>query len=330
MVQGAEFDLKDIRFFTNTSQVDFVEDNRPVEDLNDNTLTVDVKAVLAKNTANASQASLTAHIGGGGASAHGVVTQSVAGFMSANDKIKLDNIQAEAQINILSPIDALELVGGGVTRLHTHITANTIRDGLMTEIDKAKLDGIETGAEVNILTGPQVAGLTGGGDANPFHTHVTPSFDENFREGPGTDGVPPGVTYHTNVDHSTLPGVPGGFPGFTKVAYREASPGIVNLTPNPAFSEVKVFDFDYSPFLSNLAVVTAGMSYLTDFSGWGLTETFQIQSVSKSGLVGTVVYSVFANNPVPELPPPPTDWSLIAGDGLMEMRVWQGGFGISV
>jgi len=329
MAQGAENDLKDIRYYTNTSMVDFVDDSKPIEDLNFNTLRVDNKAIQAESIATAADADLTAHIGGSGASEHGVVTTVEAGFMSAADKLKMDGLQAEAQINILSPLDALELVSGGVTRLHTHITATSINDGLMSAADKSKLNGIQAGAQVNILTDPQVATLTGGGNANSLHTHVTPTFFETFRAGPGTDGVPPGVTYHTNIDHSALPGVPGAFMGFTKVPFR-LSPVIENFINNPAFNSTVVFDFDYSPFLSDLAIVGAGLAEIHDKSGWGLTETFYINDVSKSGLVGTVVFQVRANDPVPELPFPPTDWSLIAGDGLMKMRVFQSGFGIGV
>lgn len=327
MAQGAENDLKDIRFFTNTSKVDFVEDNESADDLNFNTLVVDNKAILAKNTANASQTELGTHIGGSGVAAHPASTTTVAGFISAADQAKLDGIQVEAQINILSPLDALELVSGGVTRLHTHIDASAANDGLMPAADKAKLDTIQIGAQVNILTGAQVTGLIGGGDANSYHTHVTPTFTETFKAGPGTDGVPPGVTYHTNVDHTGLTGVPGSFPGFVPVPYQEG-PTLINTVFDVAFSGIEVFSKDYSPFLSELAVVTGGISYIADAGSWGLTETFFVNDLSKSGLIGTITYQIIANNPVASIPVP--DWSTIAGDGLMTMRCWQGGYGISV
>lgn len=329
MAQGSENDLKDIRYYTSISMVDFVDDNKPVEDLNFNTLRVDNKAIQAESLATQANTDITAHIGGGGTSEHGVATTLVAGFLASADKLKLDGIQTEAQINILSPLDALELVGGGVTRLHTHITATSINDGLMSAADKTKLNGIQAGAKINLLTNGQVATLTSGGDANSLHTHTTPTFFETFRAGPGTDAVPPGVTYHTNVDHSSLLGVPGAFAGFQRVPFN-ISPPIENFVNNPAFNFIDIFDFDYSPFLTDLAIVGAGLASIQSKSGWGSTEAFYINDVSKSGLVGTVVYQVNANDPVPELPFPPTDWSLIAGDGLMKLRVFQSGFGIGV
>lgn len=329
MTQGSENDLKDIRFYTNTSKIDFVDDNKPIEDLNFNVLQVDNKAIAAETIATQADTDITTHIGGSGISEHGLATTVVAGFMAPSDKLKLDGVEAEAQINILSPLDALELVSRGVTRLHTHITATSINDGLMSAADKTKLNGIQAGAQVNILTAPQVATLTSGGDANSLHTHTTPLFEEFFKAGPGTDNVPPGVTYHTNVNHTGLPGVPGSFAGFTKVPYR-LSPTIENFVGDPAFSSIVVFDFDYSPFLSDLAIVGAGIAEMHDKFTYDSTEAFYINDVSKSGLVGTVVFQVSANDPVPELPFPPTDWSLIAGDGLMKMSVFQSGFGIGV
>lgn len=60
---------------------------------------------------------------------HAVATTSVAGFMSASDKSKLDGIAAGAQVN------------PGV--------ATTSANGLMSSADKAKLNGIATGATAN-------------------------------------------------------------------------------------------------------------------------------------------------------------------------------------
>jgi hypothetical protein len=78
------------------------------------------------------------HVGATG-SAHGVSTTSVAGFMSAADKTKLDGISS----------------GAGATYVHpaTH-SADMIVDGTTnkayTAVEKTKLAGIAAGAEVNV------------------------------------------------------------------------------------------------------------------------------------------------------------------------------------
>lgn len=295
MVQGAEFDLKDIRFYTQTSDVDFVEDNEPIQDLNDNILTVDNKAILAKNTANTASSTLAAHIGGSGTSEHPIATDTVAGFMSTADKFKLEGIQPEAQLNILSPTDALELVGGAVTVLHTHITVTDLNDGIMTTALKAKLDTIQDGAEVNILSTAEADGLTGGTpDANFLHTHVTPTFTETFNSGD-----------HSGVDHTGLLGVPSGFPGFTKVSF--------DTGPTQSGPGTTIFAKPFASFVSDLAVITAGIQRIVDTGPqWGASETFKINDVSKSGTTGTVVYEIKKG----------------AGDGFTQMNCWIGGYGI--
>lgn len=306
MTQGAENDLKDIRYYTRTSEILFTADNEPVEDLNDNTLTVDNKAIGARDLADDVTTDLAAHIGGIGVAEHGESTLSDSGFMSAGEKSKLDRIDSEAQVNVLSIVDALELVGGGATSQHLHPNVTDSVDGFMTAVLKSKLNTIESGAEVNILTAPQVAGLTGGGDANPLHTHVTPTFFETFREGPGTDGVPSGVTYHSNVDHTGLPGVPGAFPGFLNESYNDG--------PVQIGAGIKIFPHIYTT-MTTLHVIDAGFSYFIDTDAWGwgsaggVDESFHVTNVEISGSnTGVVTYE--------------------AKGAFTRVSCWQGGYGL--
>lgn len=97
---------------------------------------------------------------------HAVATTSIAGFMSAADKNKLDSIEASATVNqadsylrsrvnhtgaqgtdTITGLDAA-LAARSLTS-HTHDTATTSAAGLMTAADKTKLDGITPGATAN-------------------------------------------------------------------------------------------------------------------------------------------------------------------------------------
>ncbi|PFG55752.1 tail-collar fiber protein [Vibrio sp. ES.051] len=84
-------------------------------------------------------------------------TQSVAGWMSAADKKKLDGIEAEAQVNVATNLGA---TGNANTQTVTSSTgsnatlpaATTSKAGVMTAGDKSKLNGIQAGAQVNVAT----------------------------------------------------------------------------------------------------------------------------------------------------------------------------------
>jgi len=321
MVQGAENDLKDIRYYTNTSKVEFLADNEPVEDLNDNVLTVDNKAVLAKNLATQGVSDFRDHQGEGGTAAHADVTEAVTGFMGAADKLKLDQIQPEAQINILPPTDALELVSGERTVLHTHISVSTVNDGMMLATDKTKFDGIAPGAEVNNISAANANILRSspGGDANSLHTHATPSFFETFRVS-GTDGVPAGRTYHNNVNHSTLPNVPPAFPGFTKADE-------MNISPDQLLTGQTIYPSIYS---FNAAVVNAGLYRIRSINwpyGWGGNESFTIDDITLATdtpavgqSTGTVTFAVR------RVPSPLTPGLHVAWLSLGEMAVYQSAY----
>ena len=175
MSQGQDGDLVDIRYFIEGSPVHFVRDNEPLNDLNENILKIDDKCFnpvtgLKKSIEDA-EASLAAHIGLGGVSQHAVVTTAVAGFMSAADKQKLDKIQEEAQVNVLSPMDALALISHDIINLHEHRNVTAYKSGFMSVVQKTKLDGIQAGAQVNVLTSEQATALTSY-SITDLHSHV--------------------------------------------------------------------------------------------------------------------------------------------------------------
>ena len=79
------------------------------------------------------------HVGAGG-TAHAAATTSVAGFMSAADKSKLDGLSSNADT-----LDGYHASSFSLTS-HTHPNATTSTAGFMSAADKTKLDGIETAA----------------------------------------------------------------------------------------------------------------------------------------------------------------------------------------
>lgn len=90
---------------------------------------------------------------------HSDATTSVAGFMSATDKTKLDGIASGAEVNVQAnwtetnvSSDAFILNKPSTfpPSAHTHIDATTSVSGFMSSTDKTKLDGIQAGAEVNV------------------------------------------------------------------------------------------------------------------------------------------------------------------------------------
>lgn len=289
MTQGAENDLLDVRFYQEATQVVWFHSNEPYEDINNNILTVDAKAIAARDTALTVQSDLSGHVGQSGVSEHAVGTTSVAGFISAADKAKLDRIQEQAQLNILAPVDALELISRGPTTSHAHVAATITTSGFITAADKGKLDGIAAGAEVNNISNANVTTLTTGGNADALHGH---SF------APGTEGFTEAV--HATTDHTGLTGIPV-FPGFAPSTWTEKE--LIGVG-------VDVFSRNYSSFTS-LEVVSAGFSNIRDGGWWGLNESFAITDVALVGNTGTVTFEVGAG-----------------GFGDMVMKVWQVGYGV--
>ena len=95
---------------------------------------------------------------------HAVATTTSSGFMSADDKSKLNGIAAGAQVNVATNLGSsrsgssytITSSTGSNTTLSAATTSNA---GVMSATDKTKLEGIEAGAEVNTVN--TVAGRTG-------------------------------------------------------------------------------------------------------------------------------------------------------------------------
>jgi len=88
---------------------------------------------------------------------HGVATAGVAGFMSGADKVKLDGVEAGAQVNVgtdlgtsYSALDVAITSSTGLDASLAKVTATTA--GVMAAADKVKLDGVQAGAQVNVGT----------------------------------------------------------------------------------------------------------------------------------------------------------------------------------
>ena len=292
MVQGAENDLIDIRFLKVTTPVIWFRSNEPLEDLNVNILTIDDKAILARTTAQTAQSDLAGHIGQVGLAEHAGATTGLSGFVTAEDKVKINGIQAGAQLNILAPTDAIELVSLKVTTLHEHPVATPTIDGYMTISDKLKLNGIQTGAQVNNITPSQATTLTSGGNADSLHGHGFSVGSETFT-----------AAVHSTTDHTGIPGV-AAFPGFTASSF-ESGPAQIGLG-------VTVYTRTYGGF-SSLEAISAGHRRMLDFGFWGAGEQFRINDVSISGNDGTVVYE---------------NATVGLGSGDMLFQCWQVGYGI--
>lgn len=291
MSQGAQNDLLDIRYYFESTPVVFNRSNEPVEDLNNNTLTIDNKAIAARDLALSVSATLAGHIGQQGPTEHADATTSVAGFMPPEDKAKLDNIQPNAQINILAPVDALELVSRKITTLHAHPPATTTTPGFLTAADKAKLNGIEALAQVNNISDANVATLTSGGNADTLHNHGFSPGSETFTE-----------LVHSTTNHTGLPGIPV-FPGFATssfiVSSEQFGPGIT------------VFANNYGGTFTTLDAVIGGFHYIQDNGIWNASEEFSINDINIVGTSATITFEVIAGG----------------GGGDMQARCWQVGYG---
>ncbi|MHA2063857.1 MAG: hypothetical protein ACXABY_05660 [Candidatus Thorarchaeota archaeon] len=245
MVQGAENDLADIRLYTVESPVIFNRDNDPFTDLNNNTLLVDDKAILARDTASQAQIDLAGHIGQGGIAEHSDATPALSGFLSNSDKSKLDLVQSGAQLNILAPVDAINLISRKATTLHRHLIATTLNEGFMSIADKIKLNGIAPGAQVNRLSVSNATTLTDGSNADSLHTHNFIGTTETFT-----------AAVHDISDHAPVPGI-GGFPGFLNSPH--------NLGPTQLANGTVMHSHDYS--LPTVAMTASGGRTLTFTAG---------------------------------------------------------------
>ncbi len=265
MTQGAENDLVDITPIQETTPVQFIRDNEPLVDLNNNiVLVVDPKAILARDTASASIASLFAHIGTSGSS-HAIATSAGAGFMSAADKFKLNNIQEGAQVNTMSPADSLELTTRKETTLHRHLNATPNSSGFMPFPDKVKLDGVELVAKVNRISDVDRDTLTLGGNADLLHLHGFSQTVETFT-----------ALVHAGIDHTLIPGTQADAVFDTTQTYFEG----------PVSGAAIVFMHTYPATVQSY---TGGMAFISS-PGVTLGDTWTLTDISVSGDTVTISY----------------------------------------
>lgn len=100
----------------------------------------------------------------------GEASATEAGMMSAEDKAKLDGIEAGSQANV---IEVVKVNGTALEVDATDKSVNVVlpeaaegQAGLLSAEDKAKLDSIEADADVNVLEGVQLNGVDVNIDAN--------------------------------------------------------------------------------------------------------------------------------------------------------------------
>jgi hypothetical protein len=145
---------------------------------------------------------------------HTAATTSVAGFLSATDKSKLDGIAAGAQVNVATNLGYTSSASGGTVTSSTGTNATlpaatTSVAGLLTSSDKTKLDGIAAGAQVNTVT--SVAGKTGAvtlsavdvGAASTSHSHTAATTSAagfmSTSDKSKLDGISVGATANTGT-----------------------------------------------------------------------------------------------------------------------------------
>jgi hypothetical protein len=107
-----------------------------------------------------SDAAPIAHVGSTGA-AHGAVSTTIDGFMSAADKVKLNGIAAGATVGagtITSVTGTAPIVSSGGTAPAISISAATTSvAGSLSAVDKIKLDSIASGANTAFAAGTKIA-----------------------------------------------------------------------------------------------------------------------------------------------------------------------------
>jgi len=137
------------------------------------------------------------HAGAGGA-AHAAATASVAGFLSAADKAKLDGIAAGAQVNTVASVNArtgavvlAHTDVGAAPAVHAHGEATASAAGFLSAADKTKLDGIATGANAYVHPASGVAAGTYRSVTVDGNGHVIGGTNPTTLAGYGiTDAVP--------------------------------------------------------------------------------------------------------------------------------------------
>ncbi|MBS7527841.1 hypothetical protein KHM83_14245 [Fusibacter paucivorans] len=148
----------------------------------DNTADLSKPVSTAMKTALNQKAPLS-HVGATG-TAHGDATDTISGFMSADDKSKLDDVEDSANHYVHPATHSPAIIVQNTTNRFvtdaekstwnakaSTATATTTANGLMAAADKAKLGTIESSAEVNNISDANAADLTDGG-ASTLHYHI--------------------------------------------------------------------------------------------------------------------------------------------------------------
>lgn len=134
---------------------------------------------------------------------YSAATTSVAGLMSASDKVKLDGIATGAnKITVDSALSSSSTnpvqnnvintaLAGKADSGHTHSAATTSVAGLMSAADKAKLDGIATSANNYSLpaAGSSLGGVKSGGDVTISSGVITVNDDSHAHVISNVDGL---------------------------------------------------------------------------------------------------------------------------------------------
>jgi hypothetical protein len=125
-----------------------------------NNSTTQLATTAFVNAEIASDAAPIAHVGSTGA-AHGAVSTTINGFMSAADKVKLNGIADGATVGsgtITSVTGTAPIVSSGGTAPAISISAATISAaGSLSAEDKVKLNGIADGANTVFASGTKIA-----------------------------------------------------------------------------------------------------------------------------------------------------------------------------
>lgn len=109
-----------------------------------------------------------AHVGTGGTE-HADATTTAAGFMSASDKTKLDGIEAGAEVNNISDVNATDLTDAGDSALHYHSTDRDRANHTGTQA-LATISDAGNSAGLNVGT---TAGTVAAGDDARFAVSTT-------------------------------------------------------------------------------------------------------------------------------------------------------------
>jgi hypothetical protein len=243
---------------------------------------------------------------------HPDVTTSTRGFMTAADKVKLDGVQAGAQVNAVTTVagktgavtlaktdvglgnvdntsDAAKPVSSATATAlagkaaidHTHANASNLEDGFLSKADKIKLDGITAGAQPNTVT--SVAGRVGDvvvnkGDVGLGNVDNTSDAAKPISTATATALVGKSDTSHTHADATTS--APGFMSKTDKIKLDALSPITqlgdipnVNVT-SPTTNQVLTWDGTKWKNAGLSGDVPTNLGNLADVNASGLSANF--------------------------------------------------------